>query len=144
MNKLILVISLFFLSCGNKQSDEETSKLNKTKTNQTSTGFDFVTSLDNEKLALIAIMKNIPEDTLGLIMKDYIVATEDNWESIEKDFDYTKIVNSLSTKYKMKRTKIANIIFSYKYEMVTKDEIQENFRESIEETDIQYSENPDY
>ena len=86
-----------------------------------------------EKLVLISKAIKIPYDTLYDVMLEYLVKTSASQDSI--DSTRLQIVNSiehLSSKYRLSERKISAIIFNYKYEMLTKEEIEQAAIENYE------------
>jgi hypothetical protein len=98
---------------------------------------------ENEKIALISIMHGIPKDSVYLILRDYLAKND---LSFDIDNKFTeKFIDTISKNRKMSKRKIASIIFNFKYEMQTKDEIgqdaienHEDFRKDDRESEDQY------
>ncbi len=57
-------------------------------------------------------------------MRDYLLNTESD------SMSYKDIINKISQKYNISNNKVASIIFSYKYETLTKDDITNEFIEN--------------
>ena len=133
MKKLLLVLILIVFGCKDtketesikvqEQGKEKGENKRKKKKEKTTTYADMVLKLDAEKLALLSIIKKIPNDTLHLVLKDYIDKTFPLVTDVAK---VDKIIEDISQKYHISKVKIANIVFSYNYEMLTKDEIEQS------------------
>lgn len=130
MKKLLLLFILIVFGC---KDTEETESIkvqeqgkekgeNKRK-EKIATYADMILKLDAEKLALLSIIKKIPNDTLHLVLKDYINKTFPLVTDVSK---VDKIIDTISQKYHISKVKIASIVFSYNYEMLTKDEIEQS------------------
>ena len=76
---------------------------------------------EQEKITLLSILKNTSKDSITLILRDYLLHTEN--ESVP----YEKTINIISQKYNLPSRKVASIVFSYKYEMLTNDNITDDF-----------------
>ena len=79
---------------------------------------------ENEKIILLCKSKNINYDTTFDILLDYTAITykylykrDSSRFYIEKAFDH------ISTKHKISQRQIAKLIFIYKYELLTQEEI---------------------
>ena len=90
------------------------------------------------RVILLSQIRRIPFDTLNLILRDYYVAT-DTVSSFDKNskYLYQSTIIKIADTYKIPKSKIASLIFSYKYEMLTKEDIEEsaieNFKDNYEE-----------
>jgi hypothetical protein len=75
---------------------------------------------DKEKIVLLSIIKQLPYDTLSSILKDYYFAVNNTDNDYQKAIFYTVSHHGFSEK------KIASVIFSFEYEMMTRDDILED------------------
>ena len=133
MKKLLLLIILIVCGCKDteetksikiqEQRKEKGENKRKEKKEKITTYADMILELDAEKLALLSIIKKIPNDTLHLVLKDYINKTFPLVTDVSK---VNKIIDDISQKYHIPKVKIASIVFSYNYEMLTKDEIEQS------------------
>ena len=134
--KKYFVIILVFLAISCKKREESNSKRNVKKISDA----DLELIGNEEKIALLAIAKGMNYDSLYSILKDYYTNVGDSTDALS----YTKAVMVTSQKYSISNRLVAKIVFSYKYEMLSKEEIvSESERESdIEQRDYQgYLEN---
>lgn len=90
---------------------------------------DVLLDFDGEKLALLSIIKNTPNDTLRLVLKEYLKKT---FPLVTDASKVDKIIDTISQKYHISKIKVASIVFSYNYEMLTKDEIEQSAIENEE------------
>ena len=133
MKKLLLLIILIVCGCKDteetksikiqEQRKEKGENKRKEKKEKITTYADMILELDAEKLALLSIIKKIPNDTLHLVLKDYINKTFPLVTDVSK---VNKIIDDISQKYHIPKVKIASIVFSYNFEVLTKDEIEQN------------------
>lgn len=123
MKKLLLILILLVFGCNDKKETEFIKEQEQRKEKKTLTYADAILELDAEKLALLSIIKKIPNDTLHLVLKDYLNKTISSVSDVNK---VDKIIDTISQKYHISKIKIASIVFSYNYEMITKDEIEQN------------------
>ncbi len=129
---LTLAISLILLSCNNSKKDS--SKIDR-ETELISQAEDIL-SYDNEKIVLLSASKKINFDTLHLILRDYYVMTNDlDTESDSIRFFYNSSIESISNKYKTPKKRIASLIYDFKYEMITNEEIIRNNEDEGDRTD---------
>lgn len=98
-----------------------------TKAEKEKIHIDFVEDQLNyskEKIVLLSVIKGIPYDTLFAILKDYNWATNVlNEDSTYRDFN--KALSYTTARHSFSEKKIALIIFSFNYEMMSRDDIIE-------------------
>ncbi|MFV0218390.1 hypothetical protein OBK16_12030 [Empedobacter falsenii] len=113
------IVTLFF-SCFKKEKNELTKKERIQKI------YKYVShdiDIDKEKIALLSILKNIPINDATTILKEYKFKKE-----FINDFngDYTiQIIDTISRQNNIPKKTIASLIFSFEYEMITKEEIED-------------------
>ena len=125
MNKFIQIIFLLLLisSCS-KETKKELPEKAKTVSKYEIADIELMDK--KEKIVLLSIIKEVPYDTLYHILKDYYAAINDYTFLSDKDVIIcNKTINSISEKYKIPKSKIASLIFCFKYEMQTKQEIKD-------------------
>ncbi|MFE3871307.1 hypothetical protein ACFX5F_08715 [Flavobacterium sp. ZS1P70] len=125
MKKLLLILILIVFGCKDKEETKfiKVQEQRKEKGKKTRTYADAILELNAEKLALLSIIKKIPNDTLHLVLKDYLNKTFSLVTDVNK---VDKIIDTISQKYHISKIKVASIVFSYNYEMLTKDEIEQS------------------
>ena len=125
MKKLMLILIIIAFGCKDKKETEflESQEKIKTKYDKAHTVTDVLLDFDGEKLALLSIIKNTSNDTLRLVLKDYLDKT---YPLITDASKIDKIIDTISQKYQISKIKVASIVFSYNYEMLTKDEIEQS------------------
>lgn len=141
MKKITLLILTIFtlISCFHKKDKKVLSK--KEKISQSSSMADSELEFENEKISLISIMREIPKDSVKMILKDYY---SKYYSSIDIEDKYTEeFIDTISRNRKMSRQKVASIIFNFKYEMRTKQEIEQEAIENYEEFKIDEGEKDD-
>lgn len=82
---------------------------------------------EKEKINLLAEFHNLNFDTVNNIIKEYLVITL-TVRSSDKNAKqiYQSAIAKISLSNKISKSKIASLLFSYKYEMITKKDIAEN------------------
>ena len=124
MKKILFMLILIVFGCKDKETElNEKTEKRKEKAEIPGTYEDAILDMDAEKLALLSIIKKIPNDTLHLVLKDYLYKTG---FFIDNNTQVDKVIDTISQKYNIPKVKIASLLFSYKYEMLTKDEIEQN------------------
>lgn len=83
----------------------------------------------DEKIALLSILKNTPKDSITLVMRDYLLNTEND------SIPFEKVITGISEKYHISKHRIASIVFSYKYETLTKDDVENEVIDRMTEED---------
>ena len=84
-------------------------------------------SYEKEKIILLSEARKIPFDTVNLILRDYYVAIDTVLSSDENSKQlFQSAIVKISTRYEISTAKVASLIFSYKYEMLTKEDIEES------------------
>lgn len=87
---------------------------------------DFELESNKEKILLLSFIKNIPKDSINIILRDYLIETENN------DF-FEESVKKIAKKHLVSSNKIASIVFSYKYEALSEDEFENKVTDRISE-----------
>ena len=82
---------------------------------------------DVEKITLLSISKNIPLKQVNSVLKDYYDKTSLAFVYNNNSDYYEKVIDTISKKYNLSNQKTASIIFSYQYELITEEEIIENY-----------------
>jgi hypothetical protein len=124
MKKVLILLILVFSGCKDNEETEfaKEMKQRKEKGERILSYTDAILEMDAEKLTLLSIIKKVPNDTLHLILKDYLNKTG---FVINDNTQVDKIIDTISQKYDISKIKIASIVFSYNYEMLTRDEIEQ-------------------
>ena len=138
----LFILLLFFCSCQHSKSKDETKKaITETdKLEIANSRIEDDLSYEKEKIILLSEVRKIPFDTLNLILRDYYVVTDTLSSSDENSkYLYQSAIAKISDKYKISKSKIASLIFSYKYEMLTKEDIEES---AVEDFKDNYEEEP--
>jgi hypothetical protein len=82
---------------------------------------------------LLSIIKNVPYNQANSILRDYLAKTLDFSQSTMENPEYiVKIIDTIAQNNNLSKKLTASIIFSYQYEMITKDEIIDEKMEELE------------
>lgn len=88
----------------------------------------------SEKIVLLSEIKRISYDSLSNILLDYYTITSYYADSDSSKFYSQEALNKVSKKYHIQKAKIASLIFSFKYEMLSREDIaNEEFDKREEE-----------
>lgn len=136
--KKIIPFLLLFIACNNNPSQKEVEKT-KDKVKETSVSKDltnFEVEQSPEKIALLSIIKGVPIDSVYMILNDYKSKIEYGDELIGDDkMKVYRVIDSISQFRHMSRKRIASLIFSFNYELITKDEIKEQVENNSSQDD---------
>lgn len=120
---LNLVLILILYSCN---SPSENIDIEKSNVELDYDIADMYLEYDAEKIGLIAVIKNIPHEKVNSILRDYLAKTFGSTELAMKSPDFVvKVIDTIAKSNDLSIKATASIIFSYQYEMITRDEIME-------------------
>jgi hypothetical protein len=88
---------------------------------------------NREKITLLSILKNTSKDTVTIVLRDYLLFTENDSISFEK------VIAVISEKHQISKHRIASIVFSYKYEMLTQEDVIDDYLEDENESNYRQS-----
>jgi len=133
MKKYILISAILIglTSCNENKKNDHPSK-EKTNQEAIKEAQSYLEGYD-ERIALLAMSKNISGDTLKKVLTDYYTETYKLDSITIKDSE--QIVKVISTKYKLPKSTIATYVFNYEFELLTPEEIynaKTEEKESIE------------
>lgn len=95
----------------------------------------------SEKIVLLSIIKGISYDSLYQILTDYHVMI-DYASSDSLKFYSEKAIDNISENYHVSKRRVASLIFSFKYEMLSKEEVVDDEFKKIKEEQQEPPENP--
>ncbi len=130
MKKILLILIFMVFGCKDKEPEKVIAK-EPAKVVDPYSYTDFILSTDTEKLMLLSILKKIPQDTLRLVLREYLKANPEDLDGL--GVNKADNLDTISQKYHISKFKIASIIFSYKYEMLTEEEIEQSAIESYQD-----------
>ena len=135
-----LILITTFISC-NESNSQEPSERNTEKSaiERDYDIADMFLKFDSEKIGLISIIKNVPQEKANAVLRDYLAKTMTSIQSMEDQNYIVKVVDTIAKKNNLSKKLTASIIFSYQYEMITRDEIIESYQEEI----MEYQNNTD-
>jgi hypothetical protein len=125
---MLFITTIFIFSCSEEKKDDSKNLKNSvTETEKIDTSMsDFNRTrvqIDAEEIEILSIIYGIQKDTLNNIILDYLNSTPLNFDflndSLPKgEHKYEKIIDSLSSVYKVKKTDFAKIIYDYKFKKI--------------------------
>ncbi len=134
----ILIILISILSCNNSKPKKVLSEKEKQEQRAKDELSDY-----SEKIVLLSAIKKIPYDSLNLVLTEYYSITSDYTNSSDSSKFYSeKAINDISAKYHISKRRVASLIFSFKYEMLTKEEITDEELEKREDEQQEPPEDP--
>jgi hypothetical protein len=116
----IIIIATVLMSCGREEKEEVP------QIDYHAEAVDEANSLINqsiEQITLLAISKNISIDTLNQILQDYYTLENLHYNISSKQID--SVITATSIRLNIKKSRVANLVYCFKYEMITRDEIFE-------------------
>ena len=114
-----------FASCS-KESKNDALKNHTITAKGNKSGFDYF-EYDKEKIVLLSLSKNISQKRVLTILTEYYDKTVLILNDSETPEYFTKIIDTIAKNNRMSNQKVASIIFSFKYELVTDDEVIEDY-----------------
>lgn len=117
------LLCLILVSCFN--NDKEKFAVEKEKLNNKNNDTFFQN--DIEKITLLSLSKNLPKEQVSSVLKDYYDKTSLILINDESPEYISKVMDTIAKKNKLTIQKTASIVFSYQYELLTNDEIIENY-----------------
>ncbi|QGW29540.1 hypothetical protein [Phnomibacter ginsenosidimutans] len=121
---VILFVALLSNFCTSKKSGEEDLELKRIKRIEKSVTDEIESNA--EKISLIAVIFKQDEDTIKNILAPFI---KNDYLNSEKQRSFKQIIDSISTKTLTPKSMIARLVFAFKYEAITKDEIVNKYIE---------------
>lgn len=128
---LLILIALLFSCNSSTSKNSNTPKEEKSKIERDYEIADMFLQFDSEKIGLISILKNIPPEKANSVLRDYLAKTMISIESMEDTNYIVKLVDTISKKNNLSKKLTASIIFSYQYEMITRDEIIDSYQDEM-------------
>lgn len=128
---ILFLLSVIFYSCN------RTSNKNKPIKSIMEVNYELADEYlesDIEKIGLLSVSINIPIEKSYSVLRDYIAKTHNIKEMKNPDY-YVKVVDTIAINNNLSKKITASIIFSYKYEMITRNEIIYDYIEENENND---------
>ena len=130
----LFLFVLLFCSCNSSTKEEESTK---SKTEIDYEIADMFLEYDAEKIGIISIIKHVPYVKANSVLRDYLAKTSLNFSIMENPEYIVKVVDTIARKNNLSKKITASIIFSYQYEMITRDEIVEDAMDEMQEYDYE-------
>lgn len=134
--KIITKLSILFmltLGCNSKTVKDKVKQIDSVDVSYTLVQQELI--INKEKIYLLSLSNKVPFDTLNLIIKDYYLNEYNilfnKTQSLRDSSitDYKETIQSISRKYHISESKVASLLFSFKYEMRTPQQIIDEFKE---------------
>lgn len=131
----LFLIVLLICSCNSSTKEKEPTK---SKTEMDYEIADMFLEYDAEKIGLISIIKDISHEKANSVLRDYLAKTYGSTMLTMENPEYVvKVIDTIARKNNLPKKITASIIFSYQYEMITKDEIVEDAMDEMQEYDYE-------
>lgn len=129
----LIVLMMVMLRCNPKPTTEEKSD----KKDISNMLVQQQLTINKEKIYLLSLASKVPFDTVRLIIKDYYLneytVMFNNPLSLTDStiISYKESIQAISLKYHLSESKIASLLFSFKYEMRSPEEIIEEYQDQL-------------
>jgi hypothetical protein len=127
----VMILMLVLLGCKSKPVKEK--QIDKGDAANTLVLQELI--LNKEKIYLLSLASKVSFDTVKLVIKDYYLNEYDilfNKTLSLRDssiIDYKESIQSISRKYHLSESKVASLLFSFKYEMRTPQQIIDEYQD---------------
>lgn len=129
----ILLSLVLFTGCKIFKKKEKKAPTPQEKLESAYKYAEFELSDQTEKIVLLSDIKGVSYDTLYAILKDYYALTDDYQYSRDSlSIISQNTISTISKTYRISKLKVASLIFSFKYEMQTKEEIEQEAIDNLE------------
>jgi hypothetical protein len=134
-------VILTLTACNNSQNDKPSDQTEKSELERNYEIADMFLEFDSEKVGLLSIVKDISQEKANSVLRDYLAKTlgTSSFRSMKDPTYIVKVVDTIAKENGLSKKMTASIIFSYQYEMITEDEIIENYQDEM----IDYQNDPD-
>lgn len=134
--KKILTIFLItiFISCdySTPQESSKEKSLSKEEVKQLESELsDMFLEFESEKIVLISIIKGHSIEKVKSVLGEYKAKTFLSQDTIDSPKYITRIIDTIAKKNNLSKKMTASIIFSFEYEFITKDEMIDEYTESM-------------
>ena len=129
----VWLVVFSFISCNKEKKEPEKVLTEKEIEENKYSLADFELEENQEKIVLLSFIKKTPKDSIKLVIREYLMETE------SKDSLFEESIEKTAKKYSIPLKKVASIVFSYKYEALTEDEVQEKVIEEMTEQESKYN-----
>lgn len=127
MKKIIPLLFLLITACNNNKSQEEGKKTNRKveETQELKELSNIELQMSPEKISLLSIIQDVPRDSVCMILNDYKSAIPDEIFIGDDKMKVERVIDSISELRQMSKKRIASLIFSFNYELTSKEEMKE-------------------
>lgn len=129
-NLLIIIFTLALVSCG-RTPQQKQKRITENVNEELNYNVD--------KIVLLSNIENLPIKKVSTTMQGYFNAMYDKDFDLEKAEDYQSLINSISKNTGLSSKKVSSLIFAYVYEMRTKEEIEDEYIEELQEIEKDYN-----
>lgn len=124
MKRLATILLILVVICSCKKSEPKKELSEKEKQESFYKIAEVELLFQKEKIVLLSEIKRVPYDTLYLILRDYYSKTfYSSYLPDSSRLVCENAINSISKNYHVSKPRVASFIFSFKYEMLSKEDI---------------------
>lgn len=131
---LTIFLITIFISCdySNPQESSKEESLTKEEVKELESELsDMFLEFESEKIVLISIIKGHPVKKVKSVLGEYKAKTFLSQDTIESPNYIIRIIDTIAKKNNLSKKMTASIIFSFEYEFITKDEMIDEYTESM-------------
>jgi Zn-dependent peptidase ImmA (M78 family) len=125
---MFFAVLMICIACNNSSKEKSSNENEITELEKYYQVADMFLEFDAEKVGLLSIIKEIPQEKVNSVLRDYLAKTLGNsLFSLEDPKYIVKVVDTIAEENGLSKKMTASIIFTYRYEMITEDEIIEEY-----------------
>ncbi len=125
---MFFAVLMICIACNNSSKEKSSNENEITELEKYYQVADMFLEFDAEKVGLLSIIKEIPQEKANSVLRDYLAKTLGNsMFSLEDPKYIVKVVDTIAEENGLSKKMTASIIFTYQYEMITEDEIIEEY-----------------
>lgn len=127
MKKIIPLLLLLFIACNNNKSQGKVQKTNRKveETQELKELSNIELQMSPEKISLLSIIQDVPRDSVCMILNDYKSAIPDEIFIGDDKMKVERVIDSIAELRHISKKRIASLVFSFNYELITKEEMKE-------------------
>jgi hypothetical protein len=126
---MFFAVLMICIACNNSSKEKSSNENEITELEKYYEVADMFLEFDAEKVGLLSIIKEIPQEKANSVLRDYLAKTlgSSMLFSMEDPKYIVKVVDTIAKENGLSKKMTASIIFTYRYEMITEDEIIEEY-----------------
>lgn len=132
MKTALIILLIVLTSCTDETARNPEKSRTPTKESKEQRRYESeIESLDPEKIILFSVIYKLDKNKIADIIALYETKID-----YSDDLDFIeKVIDTIANTKNLTKEKVAKIIFSYKYELLSKQEIEDNYLDDIQQQD---------